>query len=178
MRPLTRPATLPIFLTGVTAIGTSIVALSAAAVPVHIQDTVTNVEINRDVTPLLTRYCQPCHAGETPSAGIRIPNGLTNDSLKTDRDLYRRIHRVVRERSMPPSGSPMPNAQRRTAALDTLGRALDDLDIAAKPTDPGRVAPRRRNRTEINNTVPDCFGSTIMPAVYFPAHSGGWGGGF
>ena len=177
MRPLTRPATLPIFLTGLTTIGTSIVALSAGAVPGPVQDTVTNVEITRDVTPLLTRYCQPCHAGETPSAGIRIPNGLTNDSLKTDRDLYRRIHRVVRERSMPPSGSPMPNAQRRTAALDTLGRALDALDLAAKPTDPGRVAPRRLNRTEYNNTVQDLFGITLTPADNFPADSGG-GGGF
>ena len=133
---------------GLTFTTTVILALSARAIPFGQQETVTTDALSKDVTPLITRYCQPCHAGESPSGGVRIPAALSLDSLKTNRDLYRRIHRVVRERSMPPTGSPMPNAQRRTAAIDTLGRALDALDLAAKPTDPGRVAPRRLNRTD------------------------------
>ncbi|MFM7188551.1 MAG: DUF1592 domain-containing protein [Armatimonadota bacterium] len=164
-------------MTCLTTIATSVLALSGGATSYSTQEPVTNLELSRDVTPLITRYCQPCHAGESPSAGIRISNGLTIDSLKTDRDLYRRVHRVVRERSMPPSGSPVPNAQRRTTAVDTLGRALDALDLAAKPSDPGRVAPRRLNQTEYNNTVQDLFAITISPADDFPVDSGG-GGGF
>lgn len=163
--------------TALTGIATGVVALSASAVPVRFQDGVTSVDLSRDVTPVLTRYCQPCHAGENPSGGVKIPLSLSSESLKSDRDVYRRIHRVIRERSMPPTGSPMPNAQRRTSAVDTLGRALDALDLAAKPTDPGRVAPRRLNRTEYNNTVQDLFGITLTPADSFPADSGG-GGGF
>ena len=162
---------------GLTFTTTVILALSARAIPFAQQETVTTDALSKDVTPLVTRYCQPCHAGESPSGGVRIPAALSLDSLKTNRDLYRRIHRVVRERSMPPTGSSMPNAQRRTAAIDTLGRALDVLDLAAKPTDPGRVAPRRLNRTEYNNTVQDLFGLTLTPADNFPADSGG-GGGF
>ncbi|MFY8051568.1 MAG: DUF1587 domain-containing protein, partial [Armatimonadaceae bacterium] len=168
---------MPLLLTAMTAVATTVIALAARATSPFLQEVVTEADLSRDVTPLLTRYCQPCHAGNAPSAGIRIPSGLNTENLKKDRDLYRRIHRVVRERSMPPTGSPMPNAQRRNAALDTLGKALDYLDFAAKPTDPGRVAPRRLNRTEYNNTVQDLFGVTISPADNFPADSGG-GGGF
>lgn len=172
-----RSGLMPPLLTAMTAVATTVLALSARATLPYPQEVVTEADLSRDVTPLLTRYCQPCHAGNAPSAGIRIPSGLNTENLKKDRDLYRRIHRVVRERSMPPTGSPMPNAQRRNAALDTLGKALDYLDFAAKPTDPGRIAPRRLNRTEYNNTVQDLFGVTISPADNFPADSGG-GGGF
>lgn len=177
MMHVPRKGSIQVYMTGITTVATSLLAFAGGASSHRAQDAVTNLDLSRDVTPLITRYCQPCHAGDSPSAGIRIPTKLSIDSLKTDRDLYRRIHRVVRERSMPPSGSPMPNAQRRTVAVDTLGRALDALDLAAKPTDPGRVAPRRLNRTEYNNTVRDLFGVSITPADNFPLDSGG-GGGF
>lgn len=177
MKPNARFTRGHIFLSGSLAIATSIVAMAASAVSVQDKPAISNDDLSRDVAPVLTRYCQPCHAGEKPSAGIRIDARITIDLLTKERDLYRRIHRVIRERSMPPTGSPMPNAQRRTAALDVLGRSLDALDLAAKPTDPGRVAPRRLNRTEYNNTVQDLFGISITPADAFPVDSGG-GGGF
>lgn len=177
MRFITDRTNIQVLVTTMAAMVTGVVALSASAIPAGLQENVSSADLSRDVSPLLTRYCQPCHAGENPSGGVRVPTTLSSESLTSDRDVFRRIHRVIRERSMPPTGSPMPNAQRRTAAVDTLGRALDALDLAAKPTDPGRVAPRRLNRTEYNNTVQDLFGINLTPADAFPADSGG-GGGF
>ena len=65
---------------------------------------------------------------------------------------------------MPPEGEPRPNEME----LETINSWLDPILRRRAPAG-GRVAIRRLNRTEYNNTIRDLFGLDLRPADEFPA---------
>ena len=123
--------------------------------------------------PLVKKYCLDCHSGPKASGGFN----LTPDDkagVHKNADLWRKALVRIKERSMPPPGSPAPSLAERETMAAGLTEALDAAPIKA---DPGHTVLRRLSRREYNNTVRDLFGVTITPADAFPADGGG-GGGF
>jgi hypothetical protein len=131
---------------------------------------------DKEIQPLLTKYCAGCHGKDRASAGVKVAETALA-ALQKDQENWRKIVRHVKDRSMPPQGMPQPSQTERDRLTGWLTLALDSAAARAAPTDPGRVLIHRLNRTEYNNTVRDLLGVTSEPANSFPADGGG-GGGF
>lgn len=131
---------------------------------------------DRDIKPLLDKYCLSCHSADKSSGGINLATREVT-ALQKNQALWRKAVVQVRERSMPPSGSPKPTQAERELLANWLLQTLDNVDESLLPKNPGRVLIHRLSRTEYNCTVRDLFGVGSKPADKFPADGGG-GGGF
>lgn len=123
--------------------------------------------------PLVKKYCLDCHSGPKASGGINLTPDDTAGVHK-NAELWHKALVRIKERSMPPPGSPAPTLGERETMAAGLVEALDSAPIKA---DPGHTVLHRLSRREYNNTVRDLFGVTVTPADAFPADGGG-GGGF
>jgi Protein of unknown function (DUF1592)/Protein of unknown function (DUF1588)/Protein of unknown function (DUF1585)/Protein of unknown function (DUF1587)/Protein of unknown function (DUF1595) len=125
---------------------------------------------SRDVAPLLDRYCLQCH--DNAAAKGRIVLDVFGDGPPDpkDRSLLLRVADNLRTENMPPAGEPRPNDEE----LETINSWLDIALLANNPS-PGRVAIRRLNRAEYNNTIRDLFGLDMHPADEFPSDDVGYG---
>ena len=75
---------------------------------------------------------------------------------------------------MPPPGVPKPPAAETVSVTKWLEAEFARQDSLVQP-DTGRVAARRLNNAEYNNTVRDLLGIDIRPAADFPADQAAFG---
>lgn len=136
-----------------------------------------DVSYDKEIRPLLNKYCDSCHGAKKQSGGINLSGFDTPNSLQRDQDLWRHALEQLREHTMPPMDKPQPETKERELLVSWLKQTLDNFADSAQPTDPGRKIIHRLNRLEYNNTVRDLLGVTTKPADKFPADGGG-GGGF
>src|SRR5712691_3458888 len=104
---------------------------------------------------VLQRYCITCHNERLRTAGLALD---TFDISKPDAnpDVWERVITRLRARSMPPAGSPRPDAATYDAVASWLETEIDRA-WAAHPN-PGRTnAIHRLNRAEYNNAIRDLF---------------------
>lgn len=127
--------------------------------------------------PLLDKFCAGCHGKESPAGGVSLARADTVAHLQRDQTTWRKALVQIRERSMPPRGTPQPTEEERDRVTRWLGETLDNAPESVLPKNPGRVLLHRLSRLEYNNTVRDLFGITSRPADAFPVDGGG-GGGF
>jgi hypothetical protein len=73
--------------------------------------------------PFLKQYCQTCHSGARPTAGLNV------EQIKLD--AWTRIANRVRNSEMPPRGAVAPPLTERTAFLRNLDGALHAQTCAA-----------------------------------------------
>jgi hypothetical protein len=123
-----------------------------------------------DIAPLLDRYCLHCH--ENTTARGRIVLDVFNDGPPDPkyRPLLLRVADNLRTENMPPEGEPRPSREE----LETINCWLDRAILADKSI-AGRVAIRRLNRAEYNNTIRDLVGLDLHPADEFPSDDVGYG---
>jgi hypothetical protein len=121
----------------------------------------------KDVAPILARYCTRCHGGKKPKGGIAFDVFKNQAAAVEHPQLWERVARNVRAGAMPPPGRRPPSA----AEVKTLSRwvegAVFGVDCSL-PRDPGRVTIRRLNRAEYDNTIRDLVGIDFKPAKDFP----------
>jgi hypothetical protein len=98
------------------------------------------------------RYCVSCHNGRLRTAGL-VLDGLDASDPTTRPDVWEKVIRKLRSRTMPPIGSPRPDAAAYDAVATHLETALDRL-AAVKPN-PSRPLLHRMNRTEYKNAIRD-----------------------
>ena len=125
---------------------------------------------SKDIAPLFDRYCLHCH--DNVAAKGRIVLDVFRDEPPDPkyRSLLFRVADNLRTENMPPDGEPRPSEEE----LETINSWLD---IALRSDSPGagRVAIRRLNRAEYNNTIRDLFGLDLRPADEFPSDDIGYG---
>jgi len=112
-------------------------------------------------TAVLTQYCNACHNPKTKAGNLTFdPAAAPNRNP----ELWEKIVRKLRARSMPPAGLPRPDE----ATYASLQSALEhDLDTAV--LNPGRTDTfRRLNRTEYQNSVRDLFNIDVDVANLLP----------
>ncbi|MGL4555742.1 MAG: DUF1592 domain-containing protein [Gemmataceae bacterium] len=128
----------------------------------------------RDVAPLVAKYCLRCHAADKKRGGIVLDRDKGDAAVRKNRALWERVGDSLREGVMPPEGAKKPTA----AEMALIDRWLDAVvfkDACTGPRDPGRVTLRRLNRAEYNNTIRDLVGLDFKPAKDFPADDVGYG---
>jgi hypothetical protein len=124
------------------------------------------------VAPLLEKYCLACHTSPRARGGVALdfPTGRAASSAFA---VWEKVAGELRSGSMPPPGRRRPTA----AELDILDAWLDAVFAreAAPEQDASRLALRRLNRAEYNNTIRDLIGLDLRPADDFPADDVGHG---
>jgi hypothetical protein len=131
-------------------------------------------DFEQGTRPVLEKYCNGCHGGKRPKAGINLARFQDEVSVKRNPDLWQQVIEVIAERTMPPEGKPSPSEEERQRASQGIQALLDSIDHVR---DPGPALIQRLTREQYNNTIRDLLGVDSRPADAFPADGGG-GAGF
>ncbi len=131
------------------------------------KDTQPAARLTGPVSKLFDTYCLSCHAGEKPKGGLNLA-AVEGDELSKHSQIWERVIRRLRTRTMPPVGKERPDETSYQAALTELEEILDRA-AAAKPT-PGRTDTiRRLTRTEYQNAIRDLLALEIDATSLLPA---------
>jgi Protein of unknown function (DUF1592)/Protein of unknown function (DUF1588)/Protein of unknown function (DUF1585)/Protein of unknown function (DUF1587)/Protein of unknown function (DUF1595)/Planctomycete cytochrome C len=132
------------------------------------------ISFNKQIQPLLARYCIKCHGGAKPKSDFALDIFKDEAAALKDLNVWDRVAQRIRAGEMPPPRRPQPTRQE----VELIGRwvdaALGNADCLRRK-DPGRVTLRRLNRAEYNNTIRDLVGIDFHPADDFPGDDVGYG---
>lgn len=127
----------------------------------------------RDVQPLLQKYCAECHTRTTSEDRWAFDGYEKYDHLVADQKSWGKAQQFVANHIMPPHGERAPSAEERRKILHWIDNVVFFVD--PQRPDPGRTTPRRLNRAEYNNSIRDVLGIDTRPADHFPADDAGYG---
>lgn len=105
----------------------------------------------------LQKHCFECHDADTQKGKLRLDTLAPDFASPVTAETWGRVFAQLEKREMPPKKKPQPSDAERQAVLDWLGRELR-VAIAARQNAEGRVALRRLNRFEYQNTMHDLLG--------------------
>ena len=126
------------------------------------------------VAPALSNYCVECHGSASKEGGVALDDFPDGPSAARDDALWGRVADAIRSGSMPPAGRPGLDPATRSAVLDSIDAEVFGCSDP-RAILPGRVALRRLNRMQYNNTVRDLVGVDVRPGDAFPADDLGYG---
>src|SRR5262249_19154046 len=119
------------------------------------------------VAPAINRYCVGCH-NDKVKAGSLVLDTIAADSPEKHVEVWEKVVRRLRVRSMPPAGLPRPDESTYRALISSLEASLDSA--AAAHPNPGRTDTfRRLNRTEYQNAIRDLLALEIDATPLLPA---------
>ena len=148
-----------------TILGLGIVASAIAAEPISFE---------RDVTPLLRKYCYDCHGDGMNKGNIALDDFKSLSDVLAARKTWESILRVTTRHEMPADDAAFfPTDAERETIAQFIERELFKLD-PANP-DPGRVTLRRMNRAEYGNAIRDLVGVDFNATADFPPDDSGYG---
>lgn len=152
--------------------------LCATMVMADDRESSSAMEYRKRIRPLVERYCNDCHSGDTTEADVDLGAFASHADLRRQLDVWLKVRTVVDGRQMPPKDAPQPSQAEREQLLGWITAALD-AEADARAGDPGPVTLRRLTNTEYDNAIRDLTGVDIRPtqAREFPVDSVG-GEGF
>lgn len=110
-------------------------------------------DVRQQSQRFLDAFCVSCHGNETPKAGIRLDQIVSQ--RWEDTSLLEDIYAVLESGEMPPEDAPnQPDAGQAESLRKALG---DHLRVLAEKQKPGML--KRLSRIEYQNTVNDVFGT-------------------
>jgi mono/diheme cytochrome c family protein len=126
-----------------------------------------------DPRAALNRYCVTCHNARLKTAGLALDT-LQGADVRANAATWEKVVRKLRGGTMPPQGSPRPDAATYQALAASLETAIDE-SARARPR-PGRVpAVHRLNRAEYSNAIRDLLAVDIDAAAFLPPDDSGFG---
>jgi len=145
------------------------------------QDDVLPVRLDAEFTdpirPLVARYCNECHTGETAEAEVDLSVFETSDDVHREIPIWLRVREMLDTRQMPPPDARQPSDDERSR----LRRWVQDFltaEAAARAGDPGPVVLRRLSNDEYTYSIRDLTRiDSLDPAHEFPI-DGAAGEGF
>jgi hypothetical protein len=135
------------------------------------------VDFQRQVVPLLERYCVGCHGGPKKKADLALDvyRAGGQAAALANLSLWQEVAARLEAREMPPEEKqPQPSEAERATIIGWIEEAAARAAATGK-RDPGRVTIRRLNRAEYNNTVRDLLGVDLRLAQDFPSDDVGYG---
>ena len=121
---------------------------------------------------VLDRYCVTCHNPRLQTANLSL-EATDVERLGADAEVWEKVVRKLRTRTMPPVGRPRPDDATYEAFASWLETGLDRA-AAARPY-PGRPAIQRLNRLEYANAVRDLLALDIDSEALLPADDAAFG---
>lgn len=104
---------------------------------------------DKQVKPLLTKYCVTCHSEEKRESGIRVDN-LDGKLPETSLNLWEGIRKQVEEGQMPPEDEPQPSPEERKLLSEWIERGLH---VARTRKVPRNGSARRLTVAQYQNTL-------------------------
>jgi len=117
-------------------------------------------------------YCDSCHTGPKARAGVNT-EALDLANLDKNGAVWEKILTKLRNHTMPPPGSPMPD----DATFQTLIKSITgerDRVADVRPT-PGRPTLHRLNRAEYGNAIRDLLALDVDVSELLPPDDSGYG---
>ena len=105
---------------------------------VHAED--LTLSFNRNVLPVLERYCYDCHGNGEQEGSIALDQ-LNVDLINgADAESWHAVLDVLNAGDMPPEDEAQPNAAERRIMVDWMTRTLKNATAAHQETKPARAA--------------------------------------
>ena len=120
-----------------------------------------------EVAALVKSHCVECHSGSKPEAGLNLKQLKFDLADRHAFATWVRVHDKLEAGEMPPPDEDQPSPDERSAALGALQKTLHAASLAQQKTE-GRVALRRINRTQHENTLNDLLGVSIKLGDVLP----------
>ena len=139
-------------------------AWALAAIPAQ------SATFEKDVSPLLRKYCYTCHGNGAKSGGVALDSYKSADAVDKDPLTWDTVLTRVRAHEMPPQTVKL---QPSDAERQAIGKWIETELARHTMTRPALI--RRLNRAEYNNTIRDLVGVDFHPADDFPADNSGFG---
>ena len=118
------------------------------------------------------RYCLTCHNDRTKSPGLSLEGADVSHPGESP-EVWERVVRKLRTRSMPPQGVPRPDEATYKTLVSYLETELDRT--AAAHMNPGRALIRRLNRSEYGNAVRDLLSLDVDDSSLLPPDVSAYG---
>jgi hypothetical protein len=125
----------------------------------------------KDIRPLLAKYCFGCHGAAKPKADLNLEAFRDEASALKSRRTWKKVYDILHADEMPPKDKPQPTPAERERITDWV-EGLLSRPIAGGKKDPGPVVIRRLNRIEYNNTCFDLFRLNRPPRIPFDPGKG------
>jgi hypothetical protein len=148
--------------------------VSGKVAPKKAADSPDPAVFQREILPLLDKYCMGCHSGNEASAGISLSKETEVSAILSHRDLWEKVSSNIESKHMPPKDMPQPTQAERARLIAYVQSALSKASCDVK--DPGRVTARRLNKAEYENTIRDLLGVSVPGMTDdFPSDDVGYG---
>ncbi len=157
----------------------TIILLAVALLPqaISAQPASTEAIFQRDIRPLLNRYCLACHSAAQHTGDVNLQQFASFNEVVKHPLIWQKVVEQLNVGEMPPKTMPQPSADERTRLINWVNSALSQAALK-QAGDPGPVVLRRLNNAEYTFTIRDLTGvASLEPAKEFPA-DGAAGEGF
>jgi len=124
---------------------------SSAGLP---DEATLKLRFERDVQPLLKKYCVRCHNVDDRQSGVRVDH-IDGSADEQQIALFQGIRRQVDEENMPPEEEPQPSAAERSVLTEWLSQGVRVSESRKRPR-LGSV--RRLTVAQYRNTLRDLLG--------------------
>ena len=127
------------------------------------------IAYEKRIRPLLQKHCFECHAVAKPKGDLRLDRLSPDFADRAAQERWQTVLERVKADEMPPKERPRPPAQDLKALTYWIVRSSAAAE--ARRTADGRVALRRLNRVEYENTIRDLLGVDIELQELLPQDS-------
>ena len=125
----------------------------------------------KEVRPLLAKYCFGCHGATKPKADLSLEAFRDGAVALKDRKTWKKVADALHAEEMPPRDKPQPSPAERDRITEWVDVLLRRPLVGGK-RDPGPTVLRRLNRIEYNNTCFDLFRLNRPPRIPFDPAKG------
>ncbi|MDP6445644.1 MAG: DUF1592 domain-containing protein, partial [Pirellulaceae bacterium] len=133
-------------------------------------------EYERDVRPLMGRFCLDCHSSEKKEGELDLQRFGTLAEVRRGTGVWIQVAEMLDNGEMPEEDAEQPSPQQRKSLRGWVERYLH-AEALAGAGDPGPVVLRRLTNAEFTYTIRDLTGVALDPAREFPTE-GAAGEGF
>ncbi|MGJ8644889.1 MAG: DUF1592 domain-containing protein [Luteolibacter sp.] len=127
----------------------------------------------KEILPIMVDYCYDCHGDGLKEGELALDSYESISQMIADRDQWKKIRDHIDFRLMPPPDEFAPEEDERAKLVNWIDDAVFYVD--PENPDPGKVALRRLNRTEYENTIRDLLGVSINTEEILPPDDSGYG---
>ncbi len=131
------------------------------------------VTFEKDVKPIMEEYCYDCHMDGEDKGSLDLDKYTSFASMTQDRESWYKIKEHLELKLMPPVDKDQP----KSAETALIANWIDSTIFYTDPEnpDPGKVALRRLNRNEYQNTLYDLLGVKVDVENLLPLDDTGYG---
>lgn len=134
------------------------------------------VEYEREIRPLLARYCLGCHSTRRQRGELDLECFTDFTHVRREPRIWQQVLEMLDLGEMPPEDRKQPSKGELERLHRWVGRYLD-AEARASAGDPGPVVLRRLSNSEYTYTIHDLTTVAFNPAEEFPS-DGAAGEGF